>query len=217
MKPAPLQLGGWEVVEDLGMVEIPCLNLDKTKNQRKRMVVIECPTCKARVIRQLGNILSRLNKEVSLRCYTCLLDYNEVLAHKYTNMVSRCYNSKTKSYPSHGLLGIKVCDEWLNSRGKFYTWAMGNGWEEGLYLDRVDNDGNYSPDNCRWVTPSESCYNRRLFKNNTTGHKNISKYKNPRSSKHRFKVHVGKFKKYCDTLGEAIKIKELFLNLNNIK
>ncbi|APH24986.1 hypothetical protein CF088_14640 [Clostridium botulinum] len=70
----------------------------------------------------------------------------------YTNMKSRCYNSKTPKYKNYGGRGIKVCDEWLNNFKAFYDWAMSNGYEDNLTIDRVNNDCNYEPSNCRWIT-----------------------------------------------------------------
>lgn len=67
-------------------------------------------------------------------------------------MISRCYSPKNKSYITYGQRGISVCDEWLNSHKSFMDWAMANGYENGLELDRRENKGNYEPINCRFIT-----------------------------------------------------------------
>ena len=60
--------------------------------------------------------------------------------------------------------GIKVCDEWQHSYAAFETWALENGYKEGLTIDRIDGDLGYSPENCRWVTMAENLRNRKCVK-----------------------------------------------------
>lgn len=75
-------------------------------------------------------------------------------------MVQRCCNPKAASYRNYGGRGIRICSAWREFK-EFYQWAIVNGWAEGLELDRVDNNGNYEPSNCRWVTPAENNLNKR--------------------------------------------------------
>ena len=74
-------------------------------------------------------------------------------------MIKRCNNVNSKRYPRYGGRGIKVCDEWLNDRFSFYSWALANGYEEHLTLDRIDNDKGYFPENCRWASYDEQMQN----------------------------------------------------------
>lgn len=70
----------------------------------------------------------------------------------YQDMVRRCYKTNCKAYPDYGGRGIKVCDKWLNDVKSFCDWGMANGWQEGLELDRKENEGIYEPSNCHFVT-----------------------------------------------------------------
>ena len=85
---------------------------------------------------------------------------NKRLYQVWQDMKQRCYNPKNKYYRRYGGRGISVCEEWLKEYEPFYQWAISNGYEKGLQLDRTDNDGNYCPENCRWATPKQNSNNR---------------------------------------------------------
>lgn len=84
---------------------------------------------------------------------------SDPLYKTHYNMLDRCYNPKCESYPHYGERGIKVCDEW-HICTNFFKWAYANGYKPGLTLDRIDVDGDYCPENCRWVTMKEQQNNK---------------------------------------------------------
>lgn len=82
----------------------------------------------------------------------------------WCSMRQRCTNANEQCYKYYGGRGITVCEEWMNAFVPFMNWALSNGYKHGLQIDRKDNDGNYNPNNCHFVTQKENCRNRR---NNT--------------------------------------------------
>lgn len=108
-----------------------------------------------------GNLLS--GKQVSCGCFRRFRLANENrlpdgylhLGKIFRSMKYRCYDKSCNRYYRYGGRGIKICDEWLSDINSFRKWAIENGYKEGLSIDRIDNDKDYCPENCRWVTQEE--------------------------------------------------------------
>lgn len=86
--------------------------------------------------------------------------YGTRLNHIWANMRLRCNCKTNKNYPDYGGRGIKVCKEW-DEFINFHKWAMSNGYDDSLSLDRIDVNGDYCPENCRWITMFAQQSNKR--------------------------------------------------------
>lgn len=77
-------------------------------------------------------------------------------------MKNRCFNDGDEDYRRYGARGITVCNEWLNDFAAFREWSCSHGYAKGLSIDRIDNDGDYCPENCRWATQTQQSRNTRF-------------------------------------------------------
>ena len=133
----------------------------------------------------------------------------------WKDMRGRCCNLKHKSYPEYGGRGILLCNDWQDVV-KFVAWAEST-YIEGMSLDRIDNDGNYEPDNCRWADKTTQAINQRIQKNNTSGFAGINWYK--AKSKWRARITINKSTinlGYFEDIQDAVKARDTFIIENNL-
>lgn len=116
----------------------------------------------------------------------------------WSNMKTRCLNPNASNYKWYGERGIKICDEWVDCFENFKRDMQPN-WEKGLQLDRIDPDGDYTPTNCRWVSPSENTKNRRCRALKQSKYAGVSW--NKQRGKWTAQIHLG----YFDSEEEAAK------------
>ncbi len=81
---------------------------------------------------------------------------NKRIKRIYQGMRDRCYNLNNKSYRWYGEKGIRICDEWMNNPKSFESWALNNGYEDNLTIDRLEEDKDYCPENCAWITGEDN-------------------------------------------------------------
>lgn len=120
----------------------------------------EITTKSSSLLRGLTKSCGCLRKDTTSKRFT---KHNGRFEHLYTiycSMKSRCQNSKNEHYKFYGGKGIKVCDEWKTDYSNFREWALKNGYSPELSIDRIDVNGNYEPNNCRWVTKQEQANNK---------------------------------------------------------
>lgn len=144
----------FKVIEDLGF-ELP----EPLSKQKRHYVIAQCQKCsKNRKV---------MIEALRLTATKCVCLYNKPRTKEWKRlykihfgMISRCYNNNSKDYKKYGAKGIKVCDKWRYSFESFYHWALENNYQENLSIDRIDNSGNYTPENCRWADSKTQMRNR---------------------------------------------------------
>lgn len=173
-------------IEDLGM-HFPT----KTSKRKHRYHLFQCPTCD----NNFKSFPSDVKNGKIVQCRICRIKKRTKhglsktpLYQVWADMKDRCYNINNKRYKDYGDRGISVCDEWKNFKN-FALFAFSSGYNQELTIDRKDNDGNYTENNCRWVDLTTQNQNNRLIRSsNTSGYRGVSKDK--RSGKYRSRIQV---------------------------
>lgn len=136
--------------------------LEAEKHGKERAGLFECPKCSLEFECIIKDI--KQNKRSSCGCTKKLPIKHGMsgtpLSVLLKNMKSRCYNHNNKMFYRYGGRGITICKEWLSDSNLFFEWAANNGYKQGLQIDRIDNNGNYEPSNCRFVSQLENSRNK---------------------------------------------------------
>lgn len=137
----------------------------------------KCVVCGSAFTADRCRILSGRSKVCSLSCRGKFCSSNQIklgrapthggtargksaIYKRWAGIKARCYQVNTPRYENYGARGIKMCEEWRTSFEAFRDWALSNGFDPSLEIDRIDNSKGYSPENCRWVTCAENQNNR---------------------------------------------------------
>ena len=182
------------LLEDLGMMFIT-----ESSKYKVRYGIYKCGFCGEEFRTTINNVVQ--GKTRSCGCY---MKRRASETHKthgkchtrlytiWAKLKDRTLNPKNKQYNDYGGRGITICDEWKNDFMSFYNWAMENGYSDELSIDRIDNDGSYYPENCRWTTKSIQARNTRISKNNTSGFRGVSYNKG--NNKYKAQIRINKKK-----------------------
>lgn len=140
--------------------------IKRLPNDSSGATVWECQCECGRITKVRSNNL----KNGNVKSCGCLKHRSTSTTHNKSNtklygiwnaMRQRCYNPNYHAYKNYGGRGITICDDWVNSFNNFYNWAINNGYQEGLSIERINVDDNYYPNNCTWITLAQQAQNRR--------------------------------------------------------
>jgi hypothetical protein len=139
------------------------------KGKKAKKVIVSCSKCKEERAVTVYKWKNR-NSDMCRKCFPSVVSSQgfrhikhglskHTLYNTYKNMCSRCSRTNSAGYLFYGAKGIKVFEPWLDKKTglqMFFSWAISNGWEEGLQIDRIDNEGDYCPSNCQFISQLEN-------------------------------------------------------------
>jgi len=162
-----------KLIKDIGMI-YPSQN----SKHKYRCGIYECTKCGCH-FRGLTATIKKRNIETCPKCSKIAVNSIHGMTGTriyriWKGIKNRCTNHKSKHFENYGGRGISICNDWMINPMSFIEWSMINGYDENLTIDRIDNDGNYEPSNCRWTTMEVQARNKRkLSKKNTSGYRGV--------------------------------------------
>ncbi len=188
---------------------------DFKSDSKHRQALFTCPLCTSTFTARIDHVKA----EKTISC-GCLLnqeshgDYNTRLYTIWEAMKQRCFNPNHPKFVDYGQRGITVCKPWL-TYSTFKTWALSNGYDDTLTIDRINNDKGYYPSNCRFTTKAIQAANSRSGRTNKTGYFGVSKDKNKfvvRIRVNTTRVNLGSF----NTALEAAEARDAYITSHNL-
>ena len=155
-----------KLIEDLGVISFG--------KYRKRAGMYECPDCFKHFKSRTGDV----KNGKTLRCKSCSTIVKNTTHNKTNTPLHNRWCaiiSRTNTHVNYKGRGISICPEWKSDFSTFEKWALASGFKNSLEIDRIDNDGNYEPSNCRWVSSKVNCNNKRNSVYSNLSNETISK------------------------------------------
>lgn len=204
-----------KLIQDLGMRR-------DDKGRTKRWGIYECSTCGIHKEYRTETVKTRNQEQCKICCSSNKNKKHGMRGHRLNsilnNMIQRCENPSMINYEYYGGKGISVCEEWKTNRASFFDWALSNGYEDSLTIDRINGSRNYEPSNCRFVPMTIQNRNKDKPKTNTSGYKGVcfKKRENKWAANIRCEgkqKHLG----YFDSAEEAFEAYKTFVIENNME